>query len=88
MALPLPWVRHLKDPESKENFERSVRGSTVALARLLSLLEEQEQTIHNQEASASDFEDPNWSHKQAFRNGQKNQLKELKKLLSFLKDKD
>lgn len=86
MGLPLPWVRHLKDQDSKNRLEQAVRGSVTALARLHDLLEEQELTLNNQEASISDFEDPNWSHKQAFRNGQKNQLKEIKKLLAFTKE--
>jgi hypothetical protein len=86
VGISLQWVRHLRDQDSKDKLEQAIRGSVTALSRLLDLLEEQEQALNNQEASTSDFEDPNWSHKQAFRNGQKNQLKEIKKLLAFTKE--
>lgn len=86
MGLPTPWVRHLKDQDSRDNFERIVRGSVTALSRLYDLLEEEEEAIHNQEASTDDYlGTTDWAYKQAFRNGKKAQIRELKRLLGFTK---
>lgn len=85
MALPLPWVRHLRDQESKDKFEQSVRASVTALSRLYDLLEETEGSITKQETTIDDFASTDWAFKQAFRNGQKAQIKELKQLLQFIK---
>lgn len=85
MGLPLPWVRHLQDSDSKQKFEQSVRASVTALSRLHDLLEEEERAILNLETTPADFESGSWAFKQAYRNGQKAQIKELKKLLAFVK---
>lgn len=86
--LPIPWVRHLKDPDSKVRFEQSVRASVTALSRLHDLLDEEEELLHNQESSTDDyFGTTDWAYKQAFRNGKKAQIREIKRLLSFIKDK-
>lgn len=82
---PLPWVRHLKDQDSKDKLAAALLASVTALSRLYDLLEEKEETIANQEASIDDFGMTDWAYKQAFRNGQKAQIKELKQLLSFIK---
>lgn len=81
--LPIPWVRHLKDQDSKDNFERSVRASVLALSRLYDILEEKEEVLLYKDATEEDFVQTDWAFKQAFRNGQKAQIKELKQLLSF-----
>lgn len=85
MALPSPWVRHLKDQGHKDKFEQSVRASVTALSRLYDLMEEEEEQISKQETSADDFTNTDWAFKQAFRNGRKTQIKELKQLLQFIK---
>ena len=84
MGLPTPWVRHLKDQDHKDKFEQAVRASVTALSRLHDLLEETERDILNQETTTEDF-NGDWAFKQAFRNGRKAQIKELKQLLSFIK---
>lgn len=86
MALAAPWVRHLKDPESRLKFEQTVRASFTALSRLYDLLEEEEKAILSQETSIDDFANADWAFKQAYRNGRKAQIKELKQLLGFVKD--
>jgi hypothetical protein len=85
VGLPAPWVRHLKDQESKQTFEQTVRASVTALSRLYDLLEENERSLLNQETDLEDFNSTDWAFKQAFRNGRKSQIKELKQLLEFIK---
>lgn len=85
-GLPTAWIRHLKDQSKKEEFEAVVRASSTALSRLYDLVTEKEADIYNHETSvAVDFNDPSWAFKQAFRNGQKSSLKEIRQLLEFIK---
>lgn len=80
MALSVIWTRHLPKKD-KESFEKTVRGSVTALSRLKTILEEEYEAILKEEQSPSDFSDASWSHKQAFRNGEKSRLKKIKDLL-------
>lgn len=86
---PLPrqldtrWTRNLTDATAKKDFEIIVRNSTLLLTRLKEIIEEAEKAEISQSGSYADFEDPNWSHKQAFRNGSLSQLKKLKDLIPF-----
>lgn len=85
-GLPTPWIRHLKDQSKKEEFEAAVKASSTALSRLYDLVLEKEADIYNHETSVTtDFNDPSWAYKQAFRNGQKTSLKEICQLLEFIK---
>lgn len=72
-----------KTEQAKEDFETIVRNSTLLLTRLKEIIEEQERALLNNSFSVSDFSDPNWSHKQAFRNGELSQLTKLKQLVPF-----
>lgn len=85
-SLPLPWVKNLKTQEEKDKFEQIVRSSVTALSRLYDLLEEQERDLYNQEATLDDFTSVDWAYKQAFRNGLKANIKNLKQLLQFTKE--
>lgn len=85
MGLPSRWVSHLsnQDQDSKANFESAVRNSTTALYRLKDILLEDLDAIERVENSEKQFEDPNWSHKQAFWNGQRSRLHSILSLLNF-----
>ena len=82
--LPLVWVKHLTSKQAQKDSENVLRNSTQVLTRLSSIIEDLEQKVTSSESSLDDFTDPSWSHKQAFRNGQKATLKELKQLLEFI----
>lgn len=84
-ALPVQWLKNLSDPKKRIEVEAIIRNSTTALSRLLDIVEEKEQSINSQELAVTDFESPAWSHKTAYRLGQKAALKELKDLLAFTK---
>lgn len=85
MGLPLPWIKHLsnQDSERRDNFEAAVRNSTIALGRLRELLQESLEGLNNKEFTDKQFEDPNWSHKQAYWNGQRSAFKQILNLLTF-----
>lgn len=81
-ALPVVWI---KNTSNKQEVEAAIRNSTTALSRLYDIVEEKEQVINSQELAVTDFDSPAWSHKTAYRLGQKAALKEIKDLLAFIK---
>ena len=83
-TIPLVWTKHLKDPKKKEDFELSVRNSGIALSRLIEIVNEKLIGLDNSETSIKDFDDPSWAFKQAFKNGQRTGLKEIRSLLDFI----
>lgn len=83
--LPVVWTKHLKTEKERREFEDYLRNSTRALTRLLDIIEESESNLIKKDISETDFEDPNWSHKQAFRNGRLSGLSEIKTILTFIK---
>jgi hypothetical protein len=46
--------------------------------------DEEERQIEAASLTIKDFEDPSWSHKQAFRLGEKARIKKLRDLLDFI----
>lgn len=81
--LSTAWTQNIQDPKDKADFEVIVRNSTRLLTRLKGIIEEQEKALHSQSFSLDDFRDPNWSHKQAYRNGELSRLKKMKDLIPF-----
>lgn len=77
------WTREIRDEEARKNFELIVRNSTLLLTRLKGILEEAERSLISQSATMDDFKDPNWSHKQAFRNGELGCIRKMKDLIPF-----
>jgi len=82
-AIHYSWVKHL-DPSDRDNFEQAVRADSLVLSRLNAILSEMEADIDREEASVTQFADPNWHYKQAFRIGDRARIGKLKELLSHL----
>lgn len=85
MSLDSRWVRHL-EPDQAEKFKQALVNDTLVLGRLSAILAEMEAAIDRSDVSEKDFDNPNWQYRIAFRNGQRNQLQQIKTLLSFLKE--
>lgn len=79
------WTKHLSSPSEQEQLTKTILASQVALDRLAQLIEEDLKSLDQGEMSIKDFEDPAWSHKQAFRNGSRAYARSLLNLLSFQK---
>ncbi len=77
------WTKHLKDPEEKIEFEKTVYGSRRVLNRIKDLMAHEEKALESSERSIKDFEDTNWAYKQAFRNGYKSCLAQVNKLVDL-----
>lgn len=86
MAVDSRWVRHLSDKSLKDKFHQALVNDTLVLGRLLAILEEELEVLNRTEVTEKTFEDPNWSHKVAFYNGEKARLRKTIALLNFLKD--
>jgi ABC-type microcin C transport system duplicated ATPase subunit YejF len=88
VGLPTRWISHLSraDQDTKKNFEAAVRNSTTALGRLKDILQEDLDSIDRAETAEKQFEDPNWSHKQAYWNGQRSKVLNLLKLVNLTND--
>lgn len=79
------WTRGF-DPSDAEKFKELLYVSTTTLGRLLAILEDEDTTMARQQMTEKSFEDSNWAFKQAFFEGQRNQLRKTIALLSFLKE--
>ena len=77
------WTNHLKTPELKESFANSVIGSKQVLDRLSQILRQEDEEITRTELSVSEYDNPNWSHKQAFKNGQRSVYRKLQLLTNL-----
>jgi hypothetical protein len=79
----IQWTNHLKTQEEKDRFADSVKGSRLVLERLSQILRQEEDEITRTELSVDSYDNPNWSHKQAFRNGQRSVYRKLQSLTNL-----
>lgn len=79
----IEWTKHLSDPEAKSRFENQVHSAKDVLDRIKHLLSEKEQTLDRQENNIEVYNMPNWSHRQAHKNGQRSSLAWLKQLVDL-----
>lgn len=77
------WTRHLQDPQQKADFVKQVLHSKEVLDRLTVLCKEKEETIDRSELDIKNFDQPNWEHRQAFKNGMRSVLHYFKTLINL-----
>lgn len=77
------WTKHIRNPDEKAAFERTVEGSKPALDRLKTLLDEKEQILNQSEMSFETFDKPNWDYRQAYQNGFRACLHGIRKLVDL-----
>lgn len=78
------WLKHLSSKPDKVSFEQAVLADNLVLERLRDILKEMEQELDKGEYGYDQFKDPNWAYLQAFRNGDRHRLEQIKQLLSHL----
>jgi hypothetical protein len=81
--LAINWTKHLSDPQRKEDFEKTLRNSTLVLDRLKAILTEWEAQLAAEGSTKDQYSSPAWSHLQAHRNGERGTLKKVRELLDF-----
>ena len=77
------WTQHLKEPEDQERFRASLLGQKWLLNRLSDILDEEEQGIDRSEMSSKVYDTSNWAYLQAHKNGYRQALSVLKKLVTL-----
>jgi hypothetical protein len=77
------WTKHLKDPEDKSRFENSIYGAKDVLDRLKDILSDMENALDRNELSIEVYSSPNWAERQAHKNGNRETLNYLKKLVNL-----
>ncbi len=80
------WFRpEHRDQKKKQDFETAIRNSRVIIDRLLEILDQREDALERAEMDFSNY-DAGYPFKQAFLNGARKELKEIKDLFSFIND--
>ena len=77
------WTSHLKDPEQRRDFERSIHSAKPVLERLAVILTELEATLDRSEINIKVYDTPNWENRQAHKNGNRESLAYLRKLIDL-----
>ena len=83
----IKWTSNLKTEEEINDFRNRVYGAKPVLDRIRTLLEEKEAAIDRSEIKLEEYDNPNWSHKQAFKNGIRAACADLRLLLT-IEDKE
>jgi hypothetical protein len=79
----LDWTKNLTDADEKVKFEANIMSSKTILDRLTQLIDEKEASLTRTELTPSAFEDANWGYKQAFQNGYRAALNQIKILINL-----
>ena len=79
----IEWTKHLNDPENKSKFQKSILASKDVLDRLKQILEEKEQALDRSETDIATYNTPNWAERQAHKNGNRESIHFLKKLIDL-----
>lgn len=77
------WTKHIPDEKEKEQFENSVYGAKRVLDRLKAILDEKEKSIDRTETDIAVYNTPSWDYRQAHKNGNRETLGWLKKLVDL-----
>lgn len=79
------WIKHLRTQKERDDFNAILANSTTVLNRLKDILMEEIEELDKAESSISDFESPAWTHKQAYRNGDRARLRKVLDLIDIRK---
>lgn len=71
-----------KDPKAKESFEKAILNSSVLVNRFHEILSDMEEELYKYEGDLTNYTD-GWAAKQAFINGRRKQLRDIRNLFNF-----
>lgn len=77
------WTNHLKDPDEKERFRKHILGSKSIIDRQLEIMRDKELELNRSETDPSSYESPSWAAHQAHKNGFRECLQWMTKLLTL-----
>ncbi len=77
------WFRpEHRDPQLKQDFVNAVANSTVLTTRLLEILADMEEELTRYESNLDNYTG-DWETKQAFVNGDRSRIREIRRLFNF-----
>jgi len=82
------WTQHLKDPEEKQRFLNEIRNAKPVLDFLKTRLDAKERTLNRSEINISNYNIASWDNFQAHKNGYRQCLYEIGKLIDLDQQKD
>lgn len=77
------WTQHLQTEEEKDNFKNSIYSAKPVLERLLEMLNEDEALLDRSEMDQRVYDLPNWSERQAHKNGNRQQMHAIRLLIDL-----
>jgi hypothetical protein len=77
------WTKHLATDEEKANFRKTILSAKPVLNRIKDILAEKEKALDRSEMSIETYNTPNWSERQAHKNGNRESIDFLKKLVDL-----
>ena len=77
------WTNHLKDPEEKKRFRSYIYNSRGLLDRQIDILKEMENELDRSETDTNSYDSPSWAAKQAHKNGYRECLQKITKLITL-----
>jgi hypothetical protein len=83
--LNLEWTKHLKTDKERKEFEDLLTRNTMIFGRLREIYNNKIKQLDTKDFSEKDFEEANWSDKQANRIGQRKAYHEMLDLIDFTK---
>ena len=84
MALPIVWLSHIRNKESRDSFAKTVLNalhSDTVIARLRQLVEQKIEVVDQDTTSDKQFEVPAWAFWRANVDGKMTAYREVLKLL-------
>lgn len=70
------WTEHLNNDKDKEEFEKEIIRAKRVLDRLKTIYEEDREALDRSEENQRIYDLPNWSHRQAHKNGVRQSIRE------------
>lgn len=77
------WTNNLKDPDEKARFNKYLLSSRGVLDRQLEIMDGMEKSLNYSELDPNAYECPSWAAKQAHKNGYRQCLQEIRKLITL-----
>lgn len=84
----IEWTSHLKDPKEKQDFINKIYNSRDVLERIVQIASSKMNALDRSETNISVYDTPNWSERQAHKNGNREVLSFFQTLLNLDQQKD
>ena len=77
------WTKHLKTEKERQEFGDYLRKSRLIFERIAAIVKEEEDKLDSSELSPKAYDSANWDYLQAHKNGYRQCLRLIKKLINL-----